>query len=347
MEQDLQAASKNGNQRLSYIDVSKGFVIFLVVLGHTITFGGVAFALIFSFHMPFFFIVSGWCRAFSETKKPFGKVLLDAVRKLVIPCIVFRLIYFYDIGDFAEYMKKVFLNPYAEWFLPTLFAVTILLYIFKQLDEMLDLKRFGIAITLFLVAVTPVFVKYIIRHGFHMKIGFPVSVDTVLIAFTFTLIGYYLYQIYQLCGQIKFNLPKVIIILVALAVTLMCVLANAYVNVCDAQLGTYHTMTYFAATFLSLLTMKGASLLESASNHFLPRWLCKLLQLWGRYSLWIFLGHSLLFKYFNLFLSAHSITLHHYLHILLYCAIPLTILTPMFILADYIKKKRKKSDQTS
>ena len=51
--------------RLSYVDVLKGYAILLVILGHSIQNtvldfdGNIVFRVIYSFHMPLFMILSG------------------------------------------------------------------------------------------------------------------------------------------------------------------------------------------------------------------------------------------------------------------------------------------------
>lgn len=47
------------SERQQYLDISKGIGIICVIVGHTITHGSWLFNIIFSFHMPLFFIVSG------------------------------------------------------------------------------------------------------------------------------------------------------------------------------------------------------------------------------------------------------------------------------------------------
>ena len=47
-------------QRIQWIDIAKGISIFLVIIGHTAPFGILERNIIFSFHMPLFFILSGY-----------------------------------------------------------------------------------------------------------------------------------------------------------------------------------------------------------------------------------------------------------------------------------------------
>lgn len=56
------------NKRVAYIDYMKAFAIILVVLGHyallytnkTTDFFGIIMYIVYSFHMPLFFLLSGW-----------------------------------------------------------------------------------------------------------------------------------------------------------------------------------------------------------------------------------------------------------------------------------------------
>ena len=46
--------------RIAWVDVAKGIAILLVIIGHTVNFGSATRNFIFSFHMPLFFILSGY-----------------------------------------------------------------------------------------------------------------------------------------------------------------------------------------------------------------------------------------------------------------------------------------------
>lgn len=47
-------------KRLRYIDVGRGIGMMLVVLGHTVNPGSLLWKAIFAFHMPLFFMLSGY-----------------------------------------------------------------------------------------------------------------------------------------------------------------------------------------------------------------------------------------------------------------------------------------------
>lgn len=61
--------------RIAYIDALRGFAILLVIVGHLIQFNyssGIEnpiFNIIYSFHMPLFFFISGCARSISESNR--------------------------------------------------------------------------------------------------------------------------------------------------------------------------------------------------------------------------------------------------------------------------------------
>lgn len=50
----------NSSDRIRWIDIAKGVAILSVILGHTFMFGNPVHAFVYSFHIPLFFIVSGY-----------------------------------------------------------------------------------------------------------------------------------------------------------------------------------------------------------------------------------------------------------------------------------------------
>ena len=46
--------------RIAWIDIAKAIAIFAMIEGHVVAYGGYARNLIYSFHMPLFFILTGF-----------------------------------------------------------------------------------------------------------------------------------------------------------------------------------------------------------------------------------------------------------------------------------------------
>ena len=58
------------NKRIEWLDIAKGIGILLVILGHCLNINQRSFHLIFTFHMPLFFLLSGYV---FKDKVPFFK----------------------------------------------------------------------------------------------------------------------------------------------------------------------------------------------------------------------------------------------------------------------------------
>lgn len=63
------------NNRIEYVDILRGFAIFLVTFGHIMERSGYhespLFAFIYSFHMPLFFCISGFICDYVYDKRCF------------------------------------------------------------------------------------------------------------------------------------------------------------------------------------------------------------------------------------------------------------------------------------
>ncbi len=82
--------SQKSNSRIVWIDVAKGLTIILVIIGHTIydLFRG----MIFSFHMPLFFILSCITYKFSDNNDKYCKYISKSFKHLIIPAYLMFLL---------------------------------------------------------------------------------------------------------------------------------------------------------------------------------------------------------------------------------------------------------------
>ena len=60
----------------------------MVIVGHTVKFGGTARNFIFSFHMPLFFLLSGYTYRIAENKQEFWLHVRKGLRHLLLPCVL-------------------------------------------------------------------------------------------------------------------------------------------------------------------------------------------------------------------------------------------------------------------
>lgn len=94
--------------RMDYIDAAKGLAIILVVMGHVLRANtdtispevdDLLACLIYSFHMPLFFFVTGYCRYLSEQKRmltlrTLGRQCEKLTRRLMSAYLLWTLIYY-------------------------------------------------------------------------------------------------------------------------------------------------------------------------------------------------------------------------------------------------------------
>lgn len=125
--------------RSEFIDVCKGIGILCVYYGHTAMGGTLPSRMIFSFHMPLFFMISG---VLFDVKKieNFKTLLVKVARNLLIPYCLFEIIGYIARGDVLlrwhqpihEIVRLLHGTGYAEsaWFLMCLMSVQIIAWLF-------------------------------------------------------------------------------------------------------------------------------------------------------------------------------------------------------------------------
>ncbi len=113
--------------RIDWIDFAKGITILLVIIGHTVSegfYGGLLRGLIFSFHMPLFFIVSCTTYRCSETMEEYQKKLVRSARYLLTPVVLtfgldtifqcFRAQSLFSNGNMRFWIDKLFTFVFAS-----------------------------------------------------------------------------------------------------------------------------------------------------------------------------------------------------------------------------------------
>ncbi|MBP5524681.1 MAG: acyltransferase family protein [Paludibacteraceae bacterium] len=145
-----------GNRDVS-IDMCKGLGMLLVVLGHL---PFLFCSVIYSFHMGFFFILSGWC--FSDRHLQNGKgYFFSRFIRLFVPYLIMRIIA--KLAEFLEGGKEAFEQYHligTSWFLVALFGLSILSWfaikVVKRFEAniwILPLLFFGLALAFDLLDV--------------------------------------------------------------------------------------------------------------------------------------------------------------------------------------------------
>ena len=190
-------------EREKWIDVSKGILIILVVIGHSIP-GPYSdlnniIDYIYLFNMPAFFIISGYL--YKDKDEPIGKLILRKIKRLLIPYISYLLIINVpiiitsyiktkDVNNLINNIKHMFLggqylNQYSGvlWFLTCLFFTEIFFIISSKFY-----KKTCIRIICIILFYTLAHIEAWFFRGERL----PLALDISLITIMYFSIGFYL-----------------------------------------------------------------------------------------------------------------------------------------------------------
>jgi fucose 4-O-acetylase-like acetyltransferase len=244
------------SKRIKWIDTAKGLGIILVILGHKLTISSSIYNYIYSFHMPFFFFLSGYL--FSDINNMKLKdFAIKKSRSLLIPYFIFAAIsYIYwiffqtQMGDDIKHpdMGHLFVgifysNPnyhfmafnVALWFLTCLFCTEILF--FNLIKKIKNIHYIVLALILFSIA------GYI--YSLHSLIKLPWSFDVALSAVVFYGAGY-LCKVYKPDNLLINNRNKIFILLTLIPVSFIISQINSGVEMSLNIINNY-VLFYIAA----------------------------------------------------------------------------------------------------
>lgn len=114
-------------ERNENLDICKGIGIVFVVLGHIVTIP-YFHELVYGFHMPLFFILSGMCL---HLKRDFKTFLVIKVKSLLVPFFYFSFLEILLLIIVKRNFSISFVYPeigHVLWFLPVLFLSLLLAY---------------------------------------------------------------------------------------------------------------------------------------------------------------------------------------------------------------------------
>jgi len=235
---------------LHYIDMLKGFGIFLVVLGHT-HIGEEMAKFIFSFHMPLFFFISGFL---FNKDIPFIIFLKSKFKRIINPYLFFSLSSFLlywipakirnvdNIIGWKEFLLGTTLGlsdpPFLSWnivlwYLPALFCLLILAYTISKCPG-----KIGIIIIVILTLTGFWLSKFNLLY-------FPYSINSVLSVLPFFYIGLIMKNV-KITGILKLSA----IIIGAFLLGFICLIHNGIVDVRINQLGNPFLFLINASSFI-------------------------------------------------------------------------------------------------
>ncbi len=232
-----------GTNRISYLDIAKGIGIIFVVVGHHLSGIPALTTWIYSFHMPLFFIISGFLLSERKTidikrfiKKKANSLLYPYIVFSMI-CILWRLLLFVALKSLPEESFVVIIvktlttyGYHALWFLPTLFCAETITVLSEKRYERIS---WAICIVLLLVGIAVSYVAnsidktslvlYVLRY-----------LGRVCISIFFVKLGYLLKILINIIDKYW---VKIIVFLCSLGVSIILADKNVLVNVSSIIIG--------------------------------------------------------------------------------------------------------------
>ncbi|MDF2647185.1 MAG: hypothetical protein K0Q73_2990 [Paenibacillus sp.] len=253
--------------RMQYLDVCKGIGIILVVLGHIFLTNPIR-TWIYSFHMPFFFFLSGYTLYLSKTTD-YKEFVLRRLKSLIIPYFIFAFIWYIywlvierkfrpeslDINGFKPLLGILYgtgsdtwlVFNIVLWFLPCFFLTEIF---FQWLSQSIKKSR-----NLFIVLLVSSVVGYLIS----LFLGFrlPWGINIVFTSVVFYGLGY-LFHKSNLNNKLT-STHEYIFIILLLIINVIAAFINKPVDMNFLILGNYF-LYYIAgisgSLFLYLVSKK-------------------------------------------------------------------------------------------
>lgn len=283
-------------ERFDFIDNMKAIGIALVVFGHAPDLGATLAAIIYSFHMPLFFFISGFLLKPEKLSLRFGPYLSTLWRNIMVPYLFFFIVsYLYWLpthgagSKASEYAMFAWYDPFyslvlgyghtnvALWFFTCLIMTSFIYYIFRRyFSEKAVLVIVVIATLAFVLSRKPSWPRL------------PWCLDVSIGAVLFYAIGHWARGGMQYLKQV----PKVVqalVALAALAITIVCAAANGRVDLYELYFGN-DPILFVPAAIAGIVFVLSISTLFSAGS--LSRWL-------SRSTIVIFPMHGLMFSLFT------------------------------------------------
>lgn len=280
-------------ERINWIDWAKSICMFLVVFAHChITDEQrVITLIIYSFHMPLFFFLSGiLCknkRSLYHIRKDLLFIILPYYTYGIIDicknCLITKQTSYNVILNSLQLLivgKDISIGPI--WFL---FALFFCKQIFRFLHFRSTFNYYTIAILILSVIITYIIDKY--------NINIPLFADSALFGFPFFIIGHFSNSITNRLKSIN-TTSRVLILLMMLPLFTVCSICNGYVILADCIYGN-NIFQYYCSAILGIsIIVISSTLLEKQNIRFVTTF---------AYGTIVTLGfHGMLLQFFQYYL---------------------------------------------
>ncbi len=208
-------------ERIEYIDFMKGIAIFLVVLGHVYQFcfkdTGQVFQFIYIFHMPFFFLLSGYFAQRTKVNVDFFK---KKTISLLFPFVFGGSLFALLNGQMQAYIYSDFHAGY--WFLWSLWHCWLLFALMLKIIEWLRIKHGVLQIGVLLL-------PFLISKLFDGSTPYGLSLSFTFAFYRFFILGYMIGKYKWMEGWLSKELVQAICLI--LFVLFYCMDDSVFVKV--------------------------------------------------------------------------------------------------------------------
>lgn len=345
--------------RITWVDILRGIAMILIVYGHIIIhcdkLGGLT-KYIVSFHVPIFFMISGFVFSIKENMK-YKTFILEKFKRIMIPYFVFGFIFLIPLLLFGngigamlnreseiDILKNIFGIFYGNghdgllrqnsslWFLPCIFITQQIFYFVEKFSQKSN-KKIKIYVIASLIALFLGFISYNIPHK-----RLPWGIDVAIVLSFFFAIGKIMKLTYEKWKDKKINkLVAIILLIIGFGISMY----NTDISCMNHEYGNYWLFAISAAaTSIGL-----AFIIQGCKKN-------RVLEYIGNNTIGILIFHKLVIVLFQTKLGIISTSLLHgniliqiVLSLLVLVLSILSCLIPIVILKKYlpilIGEKRK------
>lgn len=275
-------------------DILKGFLMISVVISH-LDFGNGVRHYIYAFHMPLFFLISGYfyhpsTEGYGGVRKRF-KSLIEPYFFIILVNYIFWIILYSPANVLSPIVNIFWANTVdgipiagALWFLTSLFFVYLIAYFLDKIAD--DRRRIFAIVSLAIIGALFRFVPF----------RLPLGLDCAIEGTAFFEIGYFMQRKRTLAFLIQSGKCKIIFLSIAsLIISIPLIFVNGVVNFRDLKFAILPLT--FINVLLSLTAYLGLSRLISISRYKWIKCIQYELQFVGRNTM-VFLGFHQLARWF-------------------------------------------------
>jgi acyltransferase len=259
--------------RLTWPDHAKAFAMFLVVYGHSLATGWGIGKWIYSFHIPMFFLISGYLLKRERLEVAWRTFLSHTSKALIPPYLTFATIGFFawllvlrrfgadsdsSVSPFQRFVAILYasgkpdhfrVEPSALWFFPCLFSARLLVYWVYRAARLDVGRALGISAALSALGL-----------AIPRQVALPLEAEAALVAQGFLVLGFELRR-HDVLPKMHQRVPAAIPVLFVLGA------AAAYLNVqVDMRASRYGSIVLYYASALCTSLACFLSVHELAPN---------------------------------------------------------------------------------